>query len=70
MKFIKISGTVFDYSNYKLTVSNTVKLLNDEIESSIIKLGFVKQKENIFYNKKMDLLLEISIRNRSKLKFV
>jgi len=70
MKFVKIQGTVYDYSGYKLNIINIKKLVNDEIENSVAKLGFIKQKENIFYNKKFDLLLQITIKNKTKLKFV
>jgi len=70
MKFVKISGVIYDFTDYRLNLSNLARSLNEEIENSITRLGFVKQRENLFYNKKFDLLLKISIRNKSKLKFV
>jgi len=70
MKFVKVQGAIYDYAKYKLSILNLTKALNDNIENSIAKFGFVKQKEGIFYNKKFDLLLQVSLRNKSRLKFV
>ena len=70
MRFVKISGTIYDYSEYRLNISSLVKAINEEIENSVTRLGFMKQKENVFYNKKFDLVLKIEIKNKSKLKFV
>jgi hypothetical protein len=70
MKFVKINGIIYDYSAYRLNVSTITKAINEEIENSIAKLGFARQKDNFFYNKKFDIALTISIKNKSKLKFV
>ena len=70
MKFVKINGVIYDYSSYKLNTSNLLNSINDEIENSIVKYGFIKQKANVFYNKKFDLLLKMTNKNKSKLKFV
>jgi len=70
MKFVKIQGTIYDYSQYRLNILGIKKLINDEIETAVSKIGFVRQRENIFYNKKFDLLLQILIKNKSKPKFV
>ncbi len=70
MKFIKINGVIYDFSEYKLNTLNIKKEINDEIENSIAKLGFARQKDNAFYSKKFDLLLLIEIKNKKKLKFV
>lgn len=70
MKFVKINGVIYDYSAYKLNISNLLNLINEEIENSIVKYGFIKQKANVFYNKKFDLVLKLTSKNKSKLKFV
>jgi hypothetical protein len=70
MRFVKISGTIYDYSQYKLNISTLQNAILKEIENSMSKFGFIKQRENLFYNKKFDLLLKLEIKNKSKLKFV
>ena len=70
MRFVKISGTIYDYSQYKLNISTLQNAILEEIENSMSKFGFIKQRENLFYNKKFDLLLKLEIKNKSKLKFV
>lgn len=70
MRFVKINGIIYDYSQYKLNVLNIKKAVFEEIEDVIVRFGFVKQKENIFLNKKFDLLMNFSVKKRSRLKFV
>ena len=70
MKFIKINGVIYDYAEYKLKIINLSKAVSEAIEDAITRYGFSKEKDNVFYNKKYDLKLEITIKNKNKMKFV
>ncbi|HDQ60102.1 MAG TPA: hypothetical protein ENN30_02815 [Candidatus Woesearchaeota archaeon] len=70
MKFIKIGNAYYDYHNYKTQALAIESAAKDEIETGLRRFGFEKNKKGVFYNKKLDLVLQILIFKKSKLKFV
>ncbi|MBW3022480.1 hypothetical protein KY308_00045 [Candidatus Woesearchaeota archaeon] len=70
MKFVRINGAIYDYYEYRLKVFNLIKAVLEEVDNEVLRYGFSKEKENIFYNKKYDLEIKILVKNRNKIEFV
>ena len=69
MRFIKVDGVYYDYEKYRKTILDVENALLDEIELIAARFGFKKIK-SYFYNKELDVVLEISAKTRSQLEFV
>ncbi len=70
MKFIKIKGVIYDYSEYKRNLEKLEKIINEELEQLIARYGFTRKRNNLFCNNKLNILLKLEFSRISKLKFV
>jgi hypothetical protein len=76
MKFIKIDDRISDYDDYLKEVKWMKKLFVIDLKEYFGNFGFkIIKKSNknfniVFYNKDLDLLLELKMNKKTKKKFV